>query len=468
MLEKQRTIKNEVTLSGVGLHTGNKSNMTFKPAPENHGIKFRRKDLPGSPEIPADIDHVIDISRGTTIAKDGAEVHTVEHVLASIMGCEIDNIIVELDSNEPPIMDGSAKDYVDTLKKAEFVEQDAKRDYLVIEDTVHYQDEKNSVDIVALPLKDDFRISVMVDYNNPALGVQHTGLFSLQKEFENEFAPSRTFCFLSEIEYLISQGLIKGGDLNNAIVIVDKDSAPEDLDVIRKKLGLEDGIMLGSNGILNDKQLRFRNEPARHKLLDLIGDLALIGAPIKGQILAARPGHKSNVEFTKMLRKLYLQKKIEKQFQVLKSEGCVFDIEAILEIMPHRYPFPLVDRIIEMDVNKRIVGIKNVTYNEPFFNGHFPNKRVMPGVLIVEAMAQCGFILVLNVLDDPKNNMAYFASIEKVKFRKPVTPGDQLVFEMFLLSYRRGICKIGGKAYKNYIGGELVCEGEFMAAIVPK
>lgn len=468
MLEKQRTIKNEVTLSGVGLHTGNKSNMTFKPAPENHGIKFRRMDLTGSPEIPADIDHVIDISRGTTIAKDGAEVHTVEHVLASIMGCEIDNIIVELDSNEPPIMDGSAKDYVDTLKKAEFVEQDAKRDYLVIEDTVHYQDEKNSVDIVALPLKDDFRISVMVDYNNPALGVQHTGLFSLQKEFENEFAPSRTFCFLSEIEYLISQGLIKGGDLNNAIVIVDKDSSPEDLDVVRKKLGLEDGIMLGSNGILNDKQLRFRNEPARHKLLDLIGDLALIGAPIKGQILAARPGHKSNVEFTKMLRKLYLQKKIEKQFQVLKSEGCVFDIEAILEIMPHRYPFLLVDRIIEMDVNKRIVGIKNVTYNEPFFNGHFPNKRVMPGVLIVEAMAQCGFILVLNVLDDPKNNMAYFASIEKVKFRKMVIPGDQLVFEMFLLSYRRGICKIGGKAYKNYIGGELVCEGEFMAAIVPK
>lgn len=468
MLEKQRTIKNPVTLSGVGLHTGNKSNMTFKPAPENYGVKFKRTDLKNSPEIPADIDHVIDISRGTTIALGGVEVHTVEHVLASIMGCEIDNIIVELDSNEPPIMDGSAKDYVETLKKAGIIAQEAKRDYLVIEDTVHYQDEKNNVDIVALPLKDDFRVSVMIDYNNPALGVQHTGLFNLENEFEKEFAPSRTFCFLSEVEYLREQGLIKGGDLNNAIVIVDRDASEEELKSLNKKLGIEESIILGSNGIINNKLLRFKNEPARHKLLDLIGDLALIGAPVKGQILAARPGHKSNVEFTKMLRKLYLQKKIEKQFQVMKSKDCVFDIEAILEIMPHRYPFLLVDRIIEMEVNKRIVGIKNVSYNEPFFNGHFPNKRVMPGVLIVEAMAQCGFILLLNTLDDPQSKMAYFASIEKVKFRKPVTPGDQLVFEMYLLNYKRGICKIAGKAYKNYIGGELACEGEFMAAIIDK
>jgi len=468
MLEKQRTIKNSATLSGVGLHTGNKSNMTFKPAPENYGIKFKRIDLKDSPEIPADIDHVIDISRGTTIAKNGAEVHTVEHVLAAIMGSEIDNIIVELDSNEPPVMDGSAIYYVETLKKAEIIEQEAKRDYLVIEDTVHYHDDENNVDIVALPLKDDFRISVMVDYNNPALGVMHTGLFNLHKEFETEFAPSRTFCFLSEIEYLISQGLIKGGDLNNAIVIVDKDANANELIELTKKLGIEESIILGSSGTLNNKELRFKNEPARHKLLDLIGDMALIGAPVKGQILAARPGHKSNVEFTKILRKLYLQKKIEKKFQVMKSENCIFDIEAILEIMPHRYPFLLVDRIIDIEMGKRIVGIKNVTYNEPFFNGHFPNKRVMPGVLIVEAMAQCGFILVLNSVDNPENKMAYFASIEKVRFRKPVTPGDQLIFEMYLLSFRSGICKIAGKAYKNYIGGEVVCEGEFMASIVDK
>ncbi|MBX7044015.1 MAG: bifunctional UDP-3-O-[3-hydroxymyristoyl] N-acetylglucosamine deacetylase/3-hydroxyacyl-ACP dehydratase [Ignavibacteria bacterium] len=468
MLEKQRTIKEPVTISGVGLHTGNKSNMTFRPAPEDYGIRFKRIDMEGSPEIPADIDHVIDISRGTTIAKDGAEVHTVEHVLASIMGCEIDNIIVELDSNEPPVMDGSAVHYVEALKKAGAVEQDAKRDYLVIQDLVHYHDEEKKVDIVGLPLKDDFRISVMIDFNNPALGVQHTGLFDFQKEFEKEFAPARTFCFLSEIEYLRNQGLIKGGDLDNAIVIVDKDASDSELSEIRSKLGIEGSIILGSTGILNNRELRYKNEPARHKLLDLIGDLALIGAPVKGQILAARPGHKSNVEFTKMLRKLYLQQKIETKFQVMKSENCVFDIEAILEIMPHRYPFLLVDKVIDIEINHRIVGIKNVTYNEPFFNGHFPNRRVMPGVLIVEAMAQCGFILLLNTIENPDKKMAYFAAIEKVKFRKPVVPGDQLIFEMYLLSYKRGICKIAGKAYKNYLGGELACEGEFMAAVVDR
>ncbi len=468
MLEKQRTIKEAITLSGVGLHTGNRSNMTFKPAPEDHGVRFKRIDIEGSPEIPADIDHVIDISRGTTIAKDGAEVHTVEHVLASIVGCEIDNIIVELDSNEPPVMDGSAMAYVEMLKKAGAVEQNAKRDYLVISELVHYRDDEKNVDIVGLPLEDDFRISVMIDFNNPALGVQHTGLFNLQKEFDKEFAPARTFCFLSEIEYLRNQGLIKGGDLDNAIVIVDKDASTNELDDIQKKLGIQGSIILGSTGILNNRELRFKNEPARHKLLDLIGDLALIGAPVKGQILAARPGHKSNVEFTKMLRKLYLQQKLEKRFQVMKSENCVFDIEAILDIMPHRYPFLLVDKVIDIEINHRIVGIKNITYNEPFFNGHFPNRRVMPGVLIVEAMAQCGFILLLNTIEEPEKKMAYFAAIEKVKFRKPVVPGDQLVFEMFLVSYKRGICKIAGKAYKNYLGGELACEGEFMAAVVDR
>ncbi len=468
MLEKQRTLREPVTISGVGLHTGNKSNMTFKPAPEDYGIRFIRIDLDGRPEIPADIDHVIDISRGTTIAKDGAEVHTVEHVLASIVGCEIDNIAVELDSNEPPVMDGSAIHYVEALKRAGAVDQEAKRDYLVIEDLVHYHDESNNVDIVGLPLKDDFRVSVMIDFNNPALGVQHTGLFDLQKEFETEFAPSRTFCFLSEIEYLRNQGLIKGGDLDNAIVIVDKEASSDELDGIKKKLGIEGSIILGSTGILNNRELRYKNEPARHKLLDLIGDLALIGAPVKGQILAARPGHRSNVEFTKMLRKLYLQQKIQTKFQVMKSENCVFDIEAIMEIMPHRYPFLLVDKVIDIEINHRIVGIKNVTYNEPFFNGHFPNKRVMPGVLIVEAMAQCGFILLLNTIENPETKMAYFAAIEKVKFRKPVVPGDQLVFEMYLLSYKRGICKIAGKAYKNFLGGELACEGEFMAAVVDR
>ncbi len=470
MLVKQRTIASKASLSGIGLHTGNKSNMTFKPAPVNYGVKFKRVDLDNSPEIPADIDHVIDISRGTTIALDGVEVHTVEHVLAAIMGCEIDNIIVELDANEPPVMDGSAKDYVRTLMHAGVVEQDEDRDYLVIEDTVHYHDDKNNVDIVALPLKDDFRITVMIDFQNPALGSQHSGLFNLQEEFAKEFAPARTFCFLKEIEPLIQHNLIKGGRIDNAVVIVDREFESEhEFKEFKKKIKLDEKVKLGSSGILNDTPLRFKNEPARHKLLDLIGDLALIGAPIKGQILAARPGHKSNVEFTKILRKLYLQKKIVKKFQMIKSSSGALDIDAIMRILPHRYPFLLVDRILSIDLEKnKIVGMKNVTINEPFFQGHFPIKPIMPGVLIVEAMAQTGGILLMHTLENSESKLAFFTTMDNVKFKKQVVPGDQLIFEMEILSTRRGFCKMKGRAYKSYIGGELAAEGEFSVAIVDK
>jgi len=469
MLVKQRTIKESTSLSGVGLHTGNKSKMTFKPAPENYGIKFKRVDLENSPEIPADIDHVIDISRGTTIAKDNAEVHTVEHVLSAIMGCEIDNIIVELDANEPPVMDGSAKDYVKTLLAAGIVEQDADREYLVIEDTVHYHSEEGHVDIVALPLKNDFRISVMLDFQNPALGVQHSGLFNLQEEFEKDFAPARTFCFLKEIEMLINHNLIKGGSIENAVVIVDRNFTEEEFTEYKKQIKLGPEVKLGKSGILNDTELRFKNEPARHKVLDLIGDLALIGAPIKGQILAARPGHKANVEFTKMLRKLYLQKKDVKKYQMLKASNGVLDIEAIMKTLPHRYPFLLIDRILEIDIEKNtIIGLKNVTINEPFFVGHFPSKPIMPGVLIVEAMAQCGGVLIMNVLENMDNKIAFFTTMDNVKFKKQVVPGDQLIFAMELISQRRGFCRIKGKAYKGYVGGELAAEGEFSVAIVDK
>lgn len=469
MLEKQRTISKSVSLSGVGLHTGNRSLMTFKPAPEDFGIRFRRIDLEGSPEIPADIDHVVDISRGTTIAMGNAKVHTVEHVLAAIRGCEIDNIIVELDSNEPPIMDGSAIDYVNTLLKAGIVEQDAMRDYLIIEDTVHYHSEEDKVDIVALPLKNDFRISLMIDFANPALGVQHSGLFDLQSEFETEFAPARTFCFLREIEMLKEQGLIKGGDIDNAIVIVDRQLNENEFEDFKKKLELNDKIQLGTSGVLNDTPLRFKNEPARHKVLDMIGDLALIGAPMKGQILAARPGHKSNIAFTKMLRKLYLQKKVVKKYQMLKTSAGVLDVDAIMKILPHRYPFLLIDRILEIEMDtQRIVGMKNVTYNEQFFTGHFPEKPIMPGVLIVEAMAQCGGVLLMHTMDDAESKLAFFTTMDNVKFKKQVVPGDQLIFEMQIMSFRRGFCKMKGKAYKGYIGGELACEGEFSVALVNK
>ncbi len=466
MLTKQRTISNEVSISGIGLHTGNKSNMTFKPAPENYGIKFKRADLPNAPEILADVEHVTDISRGTTLAVGDAEVKTVEHVLAAIMGCEIDNIIVELDTNEPPVVDGSAKPFVDLLTVAGFEEQNEPKDYLVIEQTVHYRDEKSEVDIVAVPLEEDFKVTVMIDYRNPALGSQYTALFNMEKEFANEFAPARTFCFLHEVEDLYEQGLIQGGRFDNAVVIVDRDLSKTDLKALMSKLRIKDSVVLGENGILNNNTLRYKNEPARHKLVDLIGDMALIGAPIKGHIMAARPGHKSNIEFVKMLRRLHQQNKLKTKFQVEKSQEVIFDINAIKKMLPHRYPFLLVDKVIELEVGKRIIGVKNVTVNEPYFEGHFPQKPIMPGVLIIEAMAQTGGLLLLSYVGNYEGKLAYFTSIDKAKFRKPVIPGDQLFLEVEVMDKKRNIFKLKGRAYKNKFGGELAAEAEIMTAIV--
>jgi UDP-3-O-[3-hydroxymyristoyl] N-acetylglucosamine deacetylase / 3-hydroxyacyl-[acyl-carrier-protein] dehydratase len=464
MLELQRTIGKPVSMSGVGLHTGTICTMTFKPAPENYGIKFIRFDLADKPEIPANADFVVDVSRGTTLGIGDIKVHTVEHVLASIVGLQIDNIIIELDGIEPPVGDGSAIPYVDVLLKAGFVQQDAPKDYLIIDKTVAYHNNENQIDIVALPL-DNFRVTVMVDYQNPALGSQHTGLFDLEKEFIDEFAPARTFCFLSEVEQLINFGLIKGGDIDNAIVIIDKHANDEELENIRQKVGIKYKITLGKNGILNDKKLRFKNEPARHKLLDLIGDLALIGAPLKAQILAARPGHMANVEFAKQVRKLYQQKKLVKKYQYVKKEGVVFDINAIQRILPHRYPFLLVDKIIHLELDKKVVGVKSVTNNEPFFQGHFPGQPVMPGVLIVEAMAQTGGILLLNALPNIEEKLVYFMQINNVKFRKPVVPGDQLILEVELVNKRSKVFIMKGKTFVN---DELVCEAELMAGIVDR
>lgn len=464
MLIHQRTIKTPVTLTGVGLHTGVTTTMTFKPAPENYGIRFRRIDLGGAPEIPALVDLVIDVARGTTISVGEAKVHTVEHVLAALVGLQVDNIVVELDNVEPPIIDGSAKPFVDALLRAGWEEQDVPKDYLIIDQTVQYKDEKKGIDIVALPT-DDYRITVLIDYQNPVLGSQHTGLFDLEREFVEEFAPARTFCFLHEVEALHAQGLIRGGTLDNAIVIVDRDLSKQELRRIANKLGISHSVILGSNGTLNDKALRFKNEPARHKLLDLMGDLALIGAPFKAQVLAARPGHASNIEFAKLVRKLYLQKKLIRRYQHEKKEGVVFDINAIKKILPHRYPFLLVDKVVDFELDKRIVGLKNVTANEPFFAGHFPGQPIMPGVLIIEAMAQTGGILLLNGVENPDGKLVYFMSINNAKFRRPVIPGDQLVFEVEMVSRRSKICQMQGKAY---VDGQLAAEAELSAAIVDR
>jgi UDP-3-O-[3-hydroxymyristoyl] N-acetylglucosamine deacetylase/3-hydroxyacyl-[acyl-carrier-protein] dehydratase len=466
MLANQRTIKDPVSMSGTGLHTGNSSTITFHPAPENYGYKFVRTDLEGSPEIPALVDNVVDISRGTTLAVGDARVHTVEHVLAALVGLQIDNCRIELTNNEPPIGDGSAMPYVETLQKTEIVEQNAPREYFVVDEPIRFVNEEKGVDIVALP-NSDFRVTVMVDYHNPALGSQHTGVFDLQKEFITEFAPARTFCFLTEVEMLHDQGLIQGGSIDNAIVIIDKDMTEEQLQKFSERFKLDGTVFLGETGTLNNNKLRFKNEPARHKTLDMLGDLALSGVNLKAQVLAARPGHASNIEFAREVRKAYLAKKALKKPETRKTDTTVFDIQQILKILPHRYPILLVDRITEYDTEaNRIVGFKNITFNEPIFNGHFPEKPIFPGVMIVEAMAQTGCMLILNIPGvDMEGKLVFFMTINNVKFRKPVVPGDRLVMELALVSKRFNTVALKGKAY---VDDQVVAEAEFQAAIVDK
>lgn len=460
---KQTTIKKAVSISGVGLHTGESVTLTFLPAGENHGIKFQRVDLPGQPVVDADVDNVVDTSRGTTIEQNGARIATVEHVMASLAGLEIDNCLVQTDAIETPIMDGSSRYFIKALKDAGIQELEVEREYFSIPQNVYYHENGKSIEMIAMPL-DDYRLTVMVDYNSPVLGSQHASITSL-KEFEADIASCRTFCFLHELEMLLKHGLIKGGDLNNAIVIVDRvieDNEMEHLATLFNKPKVE----VRKEGILNNVELRFHNEPARHKLLDLIGDLALIGTPIKAQIMAARPGHQANVEFGKRIKALIKKTKAKNNIPKYNpNKEPLYNVNEISRFLPHKFPFLLVDKIIDMG-KSHIVAIKNVTINEPFFPGHFPNNPVMPGVLIVEALAQAGGVMILSQVDDPENYNTYFMKIDNAKFKEKVLPGDTLILKLDMVApVRRGVCVMKGQAF---VGEKLVCEAELMAQVAKK
>jgi UDP-3-O-[3-hydroxymyristoyl] N-acetylglucosamine deacetylase/3-hydroxyacyl-[acyl-carrier-protein] dehydratase len=464
MRTKQRTIAQEAVVNGVGLHTGNQVKVTFKPAPIDFGIKFKRVDLPGAPEIPADIEYVVGIERGTSLGIGEAKVHTVEHLLAAVSGLEIDNILVELDNNEPPVHDGSAIKFVEALQCAGLVDQDAPRNFLAVDEMLTYSEPKEGIDIHVLPF-DHFRITFMVDYRNPALGTEYTTMDFSEDDFTRDFALARTFCFMSEVEMLKEHNLIKGGSLDTALVVADKQIDEAEGERLRKLFGLKEKVFVGESGFVNNSKPRYYNEPVRHKALDLLGDLTLLGVPLKAHIIAARAGHKANVELVKKLKKLYVKKLTVMKYKKTDDKKCVFNIEDILNVMPHRYPFLLVDRILDMEPSKSIVGLKNVTMNEPFFQGHFPGRPIMPGVLIIEAMAQTGGLLLLGALNNPKDKLLYFMKIDKVKFRRMVVPGDQLRFEVEMVSFRRNICQMNAKAF---VEDELVSEGELTAMVADR
>lgn len=460
---KQRTIKDSFTVSGTGLHTGAVVNLTFCPAPENHGYKFQRVDLSHKPIIDADVDLVTDTSRGTTLTFDGASVSTIEHVLAALVASEVDNVLLEVNGPEMPIMDGSSLPFIEALSVVGFVEQNAERDYFVIPQNIQYAEESRRVEMVAMPAS-EYRLTCMVDYNSPVLGSQHASISNIS-EFKKEIASCRTFCFLHELEMLLKNNLIKGGDLNNAIVVVDKEVSQEELNHLAKLFNKKD-INVAKEGILNNIKLRYPNEPARHKLLDMIGDLALVGVALKGHIMAARPGHAANVAFAKKIKALYKKEKNKKTgIYYNPNQKPIYDTVEIMKRLPHRPPFLLVDKVMELSEN-HIVGIKNVTMNEAFFEGHFPGAPVMPGVLQVEAMAQTGGILVLNTVPDPENYLTYFMKIENARFKDKVLPGDTLVFRCELIApIRRGIAQMRALAM---VGDRVVTEAELMAQIVRK
>ena len=460
---KQKTIKGPVSVSGTGLHTGERVTMTFNPAPENHGYKFRRVDVEGKPIIEADCDNVTDTSRGTTISQNGTSVSTIEHVLAALVGLEIDNVLIDLDGPETPIMDGSSLQFVDALINIGSIEQEADREYYHIPYNIHYSEPDRKVEMVAMPL-DDYRFTCMVDYNSQVLGSQHASISTIS-EFIKEIASCRTFCFLHELEMLLKHNLIKGGDLNNAIVVVDKDVDDEELAHLAKIFNRKD-IKVAPQGILNNIELRHQNEPARHKLLDMIGDLALVGVPLRGHIMAARPGHAANIAFAKKIKGLIKKERSRKHIKVYDPNAKpVYDVVDIMKILPHRQPMLMIDKILEIS-KSHVVGLKNVTMNEEIFKGHFPGQPLFPGVLQIEAMAQTGGILVLNTVPDPENYITLFLKIENARFKDKVVPGDTIIFYCNLIApMRRGIAQMKGI---GMVGSRIVVEAELMAQIVKK